>query len=373
MTEIDVKALHDEVTKWMETYNEESKKIAAQLHGLPENYSKVKSDMEEHAKKMNEIKDAVAELQLRATYVPEGKGDLFSSPDVKAFGTFARTGQFDAKNMAISNSGSMGYAVPPAFVADIIAKEGEIDPIRQYCSQITVNSNIAKLLFEKGEAGGQWSGETDTRGLTTPPSIGMVEVEMFAANVYVAPTRDLLTDGVINIEQYISQKLVGKLAKLEGAAFLVGTGTKQPEGVFVNDEVEEKKAALSADNLIDLWGLVPTETDANAIYVVNKATAVAMRKLKDTAGQYLWQAPLSAGAPSVFNGFPVVIAGSAPKNSAVFGNFRKYQIVDNAVGMTVIRDEYSQKHKNQVEFFFSKRVGGAVVQPSSFAKLVPTA
>jgi HK97 family phage major capsid protein len=48
-----------------------------------------------------------------------------------------------------------------------------------------------------------------------------------------------------------------------------------------------KAGAITADELIDLQELVPDEYQADCIFVMNRATRKAVRKLKDGQGNYL--------------------------------------------------------------------------------------
>ena len=369
MTDMDIKQLGDELRAFIAKHEAEQKKIAAEMHGLPEAYKSVKANIEEHAKSFEDIKGVIADLQRRAALGTEVKPNLTTN---KSYIDFVRTGAVDAKNLAISNQGSAGFLVAPEYVTQIIDMERNFDPIRPYCSQTSINAQVAKIPVDTTDAATQWVGETDTRPVTTPPEGAIKDIMVHHVNVFVAPTRDLLIDGFVNVESWLTNKLVESLARAESAAFVDGTGTGRPHGLFRATGMHSVTGAITADNLIDLWGKVTTETDKNATYVLNKATAVTMRKFKDTSGQYLWNPPLANGMPPTFNGFEALICGSAPNAQAVFGNLKKYQIVDR-MDMTILRDEYTKKNENKIEFMMQKRVGGAVMQPTSFAILKATA
>jgi len=96
---------------------------------------------------------------------------------------------------------------------------------------------------------------------------------------------------------------------------------------------------------------------------MNRKTQSAIRKFKDTTGQYLWQPPAQAGGRASLLTFPVIESEDMPDVGTdtlaiAFGDFmRGYLVVDRA-GVSVLRDPYSAKP--YVLFYTTKRVGGGV-------------
>jgi HK97 family phage major capsid protein len=96
---------------------------------------------------------------------------------------------------------------------------------------------------------------------------------------------------------------------------------------------------------------------------MNRKTESAVRKFKDTTGNYIWQPGLSAEqAPTLF-GYPVTEAEDMPdiasnSLSIAFGDFARGYLVVDRIGIRVLRDPYSAKP--YVLFYTTKRVGGGV-------------
>jgi HK97 family phage major capsid protein len=97
---------------------------------------------------------------------------------------------------------------------------------------------------------------------------------------------------------------------------------------------------------------------------MNRSTAQAIRQLKDSSNQYLWNPGLAMGSPDTLMGVPVYLAADMPVPAAsslsvVVGDFKSaYQIVDRN-GISVLRDPFTDKPF--VKFYTTKRVGGDVV------------
>jgi HK97 family phage major capsid protein len=115
--------------------------------------------------------------------------------------------------------------------------------------------------------------------------------------------------------------------------------------------------------LVDLIYAVKAGYRQNGVFVMNRKTQSAIRKFKDSGGNYLWQPPATQNARASLMTFPVIEAEDMPDIAAnslsvAFGDFgRGYLVVDRA-GVRVLRDPYSAKP--YVLFYTTKRVGGGV-------------
>jgi HK97 family phage major capsid protein len=96
---------------------------------------------------------------------------------------------------------------------------------------------------------------------------------------------------------------------------------------------------------------------------MNRKTQAAIRKLKATTGEYLWQPPAVLGQPATLMNFPLVEVEDMPDIAAdsfavAFGNFARAYLIVDRIGIRVLRDPYS--NKPYVMFYTTKRVGGGV-------------
>jgi len=102
---------------------------------------------------------------------------------------------------------------------------------------------------------------------------------------------------------------------------------------------------------------------AGAHWLMNRSSVASIRKLKDKDGNYRWQPSMQVGQPSTLEGYPIEEAEDMPDIAAnafpiAFGNFKEgYTIVDR-LGLTVLRDPYT--NKPMVGFYIRKRTGGDV-------------
>ena len=71
-------------------------------------------------------------------------------------------------------------------------------------------------------------------------------------------------------------------------------------------------ASNPSDGLLDLIYTLKAGYRQNGTFVMNRKTQAAVRKFKDTTGNYIWQPPAVAGGAASLLGFPLVEAEDMP-------------------------------------------------------------
>jgi HK97 family phage major capsid protein len=131
----------------------------------------------------------------------------------------------------------------------------------------------------------------------------------------------------------------------------------------------------SADVFYDLVYGIRARYRNNAQWVTSKAVLAAMRKYKDSTGQYLWQPALTAGQPATFLGYGITEAEDMPAVAAnsfplAFGDFKEGYLICDRVGTRMTRDEITTP--GFVKFYVRKRVGG-ILRNTQAIKLLKVA
>ena len=95
---------------------------------------------------------------------------------------------------------------------------------------------------------------------------------------------------------------------------------------------------------------------------MNSTTLGAARKFKDGQGNYIWSQGLTPGTPETILGYPVEVNDDMQDLGAnafpvAFGNWKRGYVIVDRLGTTMLRDPYTKK--GWVNFYFTKRVGGA--------------
>ncbi len=333
----------------------------------------------------------------RRSNAPQGTSVLDVDPDAytaykSAYWNIFRKGSIDAlsteerKALQAGVDSDGGYLLPSPTMGTIVQKVYELSPIRQIAAVQTISTDALEGLDDNGEANAGWTSETGTRSDSSTPQVGKYRIA--AEEMYAMPkaTQKLLDDAAVDVEAWLAAKVADKLARVEGAAFVVGTGVGRPRGFASGytlaetgdatrawGQLEKVKtgangdfaASNPADKLFDLIGAFKQAYLQNARFVTRREVITKIRKFKEaTTNAYMWQPGLQAGQPDRLLGYPIVIAQDMPtlatgSASLAFGDFAQgYQIVDR-IGIRTLRDPFTAKP--YVVFYTTKRVGGGVL------------
>jgi HK97 family phage major capsid protein len=308
----------------------------------------------------------------------------------KGFSTYMRKGpdgrQPELKALSVGSDPDGGYLVTPDVSGRMVKKIYESSPIRQVASVVTIGTDSLEGPIDNGEAGAGWVGEKATRAESTTPQLGKWIIPV--NEVYAEPraTQKVLEDAMIDLESWLATKVAEKIARVENTAFVAGDGVLKPKGLFsylfasTTDKAGTRPwgtfefvgtgtsgafaASAPADAIYDLVYRLKAGYRTNAQFMMTRATVGAIRKFKDSYGQYLWQPALTGGQPQTILGYGVVEGEDVPEIAAnsysiAFGDFAEtYQIVDR-VGISVLRDPFTLK--GWVKFYTRRRTGGGAV------------
>ena len=308
-----------------------------------------------------------------------------SAPEAKAaFEGYIRSGRdlgLELKAGLSSASNSAGYVVPAETERAIERRLMAGSPMREICTVRTVNSGVFKKPVSTAGIASGWVAETAARPETDPATLALLEFP--SADLYASPaaTQSLLDDALINLDEWLAGEVEDAFAAQETAAFVTGNGTNKPKGFLAYETVADAShewgkighvisggagafaSSNPADKLIDLIYSPKAQYRPNGRFVMNRRTVGAVRKFKDSDGNYIWAPATRPGETASLLGYPVTEIETMPDIAAnslsiAFGDFQRgYLIVDRA-GVRVLRDPYSAKP--YVLFYTTKRVGGGV-------------
>ncbi|HWA00156.1 MAG TPA: phage major capsid protein [Caulobacterales bacterium] len=287
---------------------------------------------------------------------------------------------FEAKSLSVGTSADGGYVAPPELDRLIESRLAQVSPMRSIATVRTTGANVFKKPISLTAAGTGWVAETGARTQTDTPTLDLLVFNTAELYANLAATQALLDDAFVNIEEWIAGEVEEAFAAQERAAFVSGDGDDKPKGFLGYTIVADASHAWGdigyiasgaagafassdpVDKLIDLVYAPKQQFRQNARFAMNRKTLSAVRKLKDSNDQYIWQ-PTDGALGSTLLGYPIAEIEDMPDIAAnsysiAFGDFaRGYLIVDRA-GVRVLRDPYSAKP--YVLFYVTKRVGGGV-------------
>jgi HK97 family phage major capsid protein len=297
--------------------------------------------------------------------------DYRDKPEYKAVQAWVKGGErrITVEEKALLRSDTAtdgGVLVTSEMDSQITKKIVEIDPIRTVARVRTIGSKTLEMPMRSTIPSATYEGEAE-EGAESASTYGLETVTPFRQTFTVPITLDQLQDSAFDMEAEIMTDAGEAFAYGEGNGFVVGTGHKQPEGFTVNAVLRAASRETAAQNVLDPEALILLTGDLkrgyNPVYVMNRGALAFIRTMRgdaasagDKAGQFLWMPGMSGAVASTINGYPYILAPSMPDHdsggsySVAFGDFRRgYTIIDRT-GLSVVRDEFTQKKKGIVEF-----------------------
>ena len=375
---------------------------------LTEKFAELSGKLDEAAAKITAEEEERKQLESLMARIPSDPEKAQSDPEyVKAFDEYLRKrrpieSEVAAKNVddlldfygikgsddqihilkagLVGSNPDGGFLAPIDPVRFISRRVFESSPVRQLANVISTAREAVTVVVDDEEAGSGWVGEVDARSETDYPQIAEIEIPTHEQYAEPKISTKALDDISINIEGWIQEKVAMRFARQEAAAFIEGTGVKQPTGIldygewatagqYERNAIEHRDTAtvgtLAGDDLIDLQSDLLEAYQGNATWLMHRKIWAEVMQLKDSDNQYLLNPMmLFSGVTMQLLGRPVRFAGdmedslTEDESIMIYGDFREGYTVVDRIGIRVLRDPYTQKQ--YVKFYTTKRVGGAV-------------
>ena len=203
-----------------------------------------------------------------------------------------------------------------------------------------------------------------------------------------APLRvsvELLQDAAFDVAALVARKMGERIARAQAAHWITGSGVGEPEGIMganiTADETVDVADVLDYDDILDLETLLDPAYEANAKWVMSKATWSAIRGLVDGASRPLVfdQAASGIGGrpEKQLLGYPVIIdqealdfgAATGPSSNVALGDWREAYVIRRVQNMTVVVNPYTRANFGQVEYVAWERADGLVQNRNAYVVL----
>ena len=307
-------------------------------------YDRISEDMDNRARVIEQItKDEeraqrldVAAASVRTDEVaPAGDDD-----DAEAIRKLARgeirSLNFEKRDQLTSNTGA---PIPTSFYDQIILKARLVGPMLTTSTVITTaggeNLQIPRVSTYSAST---IAAEAGAIGESDVAFSAFITLGAFKFSYLTQVSREMIEDSGVDILGFLADT-VGQGIGFNVNNFLtVGTGTTQPKGIVAASTLGVTggtgvSGAATADNLIDL--LYSLDGAARMLpgtgFMMNGKSIGAVRKLKDTAGQYVWLPSLAVGSPDTLLGVPLyenpaMVDAATSAKSIICGHLPSYYV-----------------------------------------------
>lgn len=265
------------------------------------------------------------------------------------------------------------YFLPEASAEKYAAALAKENLFRRIATFVRATTSGGRIITSDTPVDADWidEGGTVPEAELTANRIALGEHKLACISVLDS---NFVHDTGFNISDYLTRDFARIFGKAEEVAFLNGDGVGKPKGVLHATEGADVgvTAALTADIAFDeihsLYFSLEPEYRSNAVWVMNDETALALRDLKDSTGNYLWR-----GAADDLLGKPVVISNHMPSVASgakpvVFGDFKYYWVVERQpLSIRSLHEKYSFADK--VGYFGMETLDGCLIRSEAIKAL----
>jgi len=284
-----------------------------------------------------------------------------------------RSHSFEKRDVLKSSTGA---PVPTSFYDNVVLLARKIGPLLETSTIInTAGGENLQVPSVSAYSTGTVSSEAAAIGESDPTFNAFKTLGAYKYSFLTQISREMVEDAGVDILGFLSQNVGNALGFAVNGALTTGTGTTQPTGIVTaaGSGITGSTAvsgAFTADNLIDLVYSVDTvgRQLPGTGFMMNAKSIAAVRKLKDTAGNYVFSPALSADKRDLLLGYevyenPGMADPATSAKSVVFGHLPSY-FVRTVGGIKLDRSDDFAFSQDLISFRATMRVDGNLIQTS---------
>ena len=273
-----------------------------------------------------------------------------------------------------------GYLVPEELRTEVFRVLPDMTVMRKLARVLPMSTDTLKLNSLSARPTAYWTGEYQSKS-TTSAEFNQITLSPNDLVCLLPISEQLLADANINLVQFIVGLFAEAIGLAEDKAFFTGSGTGQPRGISIESIASQSaNGNPTMDDIIDLIDLVPQRVvqSPKAAFVGHRRTKRALRKIKDSNGDYIWRdgkGGVGGGGelmrlPDTLYGYPFYEQNDLSQSQLYFGDWSMYIIGDRqTMAVSTTTEGGDAWRRNAMEIKAVERVDGRAVLTSPFAKL----
>lgn len=276
--------------------------------------------------------------------------------DINSFADYIRS---VVENRAETNltKGDNGAVIPKTIVNKIMSKVEDISPIYKLATKYNIAGTVNVPKEDETSDTITVAYATEFNELESHANkFATIELTGYLYGALTKISKSLLRNNNFDLTNWVVNKMAKKIAKFIEGELINGTDGKV-SGVVRSYDTENMKVtlakanAITADELIDLQELVPDTYQGDCIFIMNKATRKAIRKLKDGQGNYLLEKDSTARwnyrllDKEVYCTDNIVALGEADKAVVLYGDFSGLAVKESEKSeIQVLKEKFATQH-----------------------------
>ena len=270
----------------------------------------------------------------------------------KVFGDYIRGVVSEERADVNMSTGENGAVIPSSIANKIIKKVLDICPIYQPATRYDVGGTLNIPYYDESTQSITMAYATEFSELeSSSGKFKSIELKGFLAGTLTKIAKSLINNSQFDIVSFTINAMAESIARWIEKELLNGTADKV-EGLSKAKQIVTAKSAtaITADDLIDLQEEVPDMFQPGCIWIMNKKTRTAIRKLKDNDGNYILNKDATAKWGYVLFGMDVYASENMPematgKIAIYYGDMSGLAVkLAEDISIEVLREKYATQH-----------------------------
>ena len=289
----------------------------------------------------------------------------------------SRSASFERRDVLKSSTGS---PVPTSFYNQVIMKARLVAPVLATSTVLnTAGGENLQIPRLSTYSVGTVNAEAAVFGESDPAFSAFITLGAFKYGFLTQVSQELLEDSGVDMLSFLADQVGNALGFAVGSALTVGTGTVEAKGIVDASAVggtSGTATGFTANNLIDL--LYSLDGGARNLpgvgWMMTGQSIGRVRKLQDTAGNYVFQPSLAMDSPDMLLGKPIyenpsMAEATTGTKSVIVGHLPSYY-VRSVGGLKLDRSDDFAFSAGLATFRATFRVDGNLPQTSHVKHLL---
>lgn len=322
-----------------------------------------------------QAEERARDLNLNVTSNKKHEEVTTEEAETRAFAAYVRGEILEqrATNLTKSDNGAI---IPKTIANKIIETVKELSPIYAMATKYNVKGDLTFPVYDETSQKIQCAYATEFTALTsTSGKFTSVSLTGFLAGALTKVSRSLINNNDFDLVSFVIRKMAEAIAAFIENECINGDGASKVTGVLNAKKVvaAASQTAITTDELIDVQMSLLEPFQAGAVWLMNRETLKAIRKLKDSDGNYVLNRDLSTAFGWTILGKPVYLSENMPKMEAtkkaiVYGDLSGYYVkLVESMDIQVLNEKFADEHAVGVVAWLE--MDGKVVEEQKIAVL----
>jgi HK97 family phage major capsid protein len=245
-----------------------------------------------------------------------------------------------------------GGVIPTTIANKIIEKVKELSPIYAMATVYNVGGDLVFPVYDESSSSIGAAYSDDLAELTEGTGkFTTVKLQNFIVGSLAKISKSLINRTDFDLVSFVVSKVAKAIAEFLEKELINGTTNKMTGVLSATQTVTSSTAGkVDFDDVIDLMDEVPEVYQAKSVFIMNKSTRKAIRKLKDLEGNYILNKDATTAFGYSIFGKPVYVTESMPAFEAgakaiVYGDMSGlYVKLAQNVEIQMLMEKYATQH-----------------------------